>query len=73
MYGQDNRRHHLPHVHVYWAGQEVVVELTTGTVLAGSLERSKLRKAQSWINDHQSELVQRWTAAVEGQRIDPID
>jgi len=40
MYYFDNRRHHLPHIHVKYQEQEVVLSIPDGEVLEGELKRN---------------------------------
>lgn len=37
MYFRDNQRHHLPHIHVRYQGEEVVISLEDGSLLEGTL------------------------------------
>jgi hypothetical protein len=73
MYYFDNRKHHLPHIHVQYAEDEAVLAIPTGEVLEGQLKASKLKLAQAWIEIHQQELMANWELAVSGQRIFRID
>jgi hypothetical protein len=75
MYYLDNRRHHLPHIHVKYQSQEVVLSIPDGEVLEGELRRNKMKLVQAWIEIHQDELVADWELASQGEavfRIDPL-
>src|SRR5438132_1222681 len=48
MYYLDNRQHHVPHVHAQYQGEEAVLELEAGSVLAGALPPGKLKLVQAW-------------------------
>lgn len=37
MYFRDNRRHHLPHIHVRYQGQEASLSIDDGLLLEGIL------------------------------------
>ena len=75
MYFFDNQRHKLPHIHVRFAGQEVVLSIPDGSVLEGELRRNKMKLVQAWIEIHQDELMADWELALSGEpvfRIDPL-
>ncbi len=75
MYYLDNRRHHVPHIHVKYQDEEVVVSIPDGQVLEGKLKTNKLKLVQAWIEIHQDELLADWELANKGEavfRIDPL-
>ena len=75
MYYFDNRRHHLPHIHVKYQDQEVVLSIPEGDILEGELKRNKMKLVQAWIEIHQDELMADWELASSGEavfRIDPL-
>lgn len=75
MYYFDNRRHHLPHIHVKYQDQEIVLSIPEGDLLEGELSRSKLRLVQAWIEIHRDDLMADWVLASQGQevfRIEPL-
>ena len=75
MYFFDNQRHKLPHIHVRFGGQEVVLSIPDGSVLEGELRRNKMKLVQAWIEIHQDELMADWELALSGEpvfRIDPL-
>jgi hypothetical protein len=37
----DNKQHKLPHIHVKYSGDEVIVSIPQGNVLEGSIASSK--------------------------------
>jgi hypothetical protein len=69
MYYFDNRRHHLPHVHVKYQNEEVVLSIPEGNVLEGNLKSNKMKLVQAWIEIHQDELLANWELASQGQTI----
>ena len=73
MYYLDNRRHHSPHIHVRYQGQEAVLSIPDGEVLEGELRRNKMKLVQAWIEIHQDELMADWELAVNGQELFKID
>jgi len=75
MYFMDNRQHKMPHIHVKYQGQEVVVSIPEGNVLEGSISPSKMKLLQAWIEIHKDELMADWELAVSGEntyKIDPL-
>ncbi|MBF0196614.1 MAG: DUF4160 domain-containing protein [Planctomycetes bacterium] len=75
MYYLDNKQHHLPHIHVKYQGEEVIVDLPDGNVLEGSIPSAKMKLLQAWIELHKDELIADWELAVSGEqpyKIDPL-
>lgn len=64
MYYFDNQRHSMPHIHVRFQGQEVVLSIPDGDVLEGTLRRNKMKLVQAWIEIHQDELMADWELAI---------
>jgi len=73
MYYLDKRQHHLPHIHVRYQEQEIVLSIVDGEVLGGELKTNKLRLAQAWIEIHREDLMADWLLASQGQTIFTID
>ena len=68
MFFRDNRRHHRPHIHVRYQGDEA-------SVFEGSLPPKQLKMVQAWIEIHKEELFVDWELAVNGDepfRIAPL-
>ncbi len=75
MYFFDNQRHKLPHIHVRYQGQEVVLSIPDGGILEGDIRSNKMKLVQAWIEIHQDELMADWELAIAGEavfRIDPL-
>lgn len=75
MYFRDNRRHHLPHIHVRYQGEEAAIAIEDGGVLDGALPTKQLKMVQAWIEIHKEELQVDWELAVNGDdpfRIAPL-
>jgi len=65
----------MPHIHVKYQGQEVIVSIPDGDVLDGSIPLSKMKLLQAWIEIHKDELMADWELAVSGEhpyKIDPL-
>jgi hypothetical protein len=73
MYYFDTQRHHVPHIHVRYQEEEVVLSIPDGEVLEGSLKRNKMKLVQAWIEIHQDELMANWELASNGEAIFKID
>jgi hypothetical protein len=75
MYFRDNRRHHLPHIHVRYQGDEAAVSIDDGSVFDGTLPPKQLKMVQECIEIHKEELHVDWELAVNGDepfRIAPL-
>jgi hypothetical protein len=75
MFFRDNRRHHLPHIHVRYQGVEAAISIDDGSVLDGSLPVKQLKMVHAWIEIHKEELIVDWELAVNGDepfRIAPL-
>jgi hypothetical protein len=75
MYFKDNKQHKLPHIHVRYSGEEVIVSIPDGDVLEGGIPSSKMKLLQAWIEIHKEELMADWELAVAGEqpyKIDPL-
>jgi hypothetical protein len=75
MFFRDDRRHHLPHIHVRYQGSEAAVSIDDGTLLEGSLPPKQLKMVLAWIEIHKEELFVDWELAVKGEdpfRIAPL-
>ncbi len=73
MYYFDNRKHHLPHVHVQCGDDEAVISIPEGDVMEGFLRTAKLKLVQAWIEIHRDELMADWRLAVNGQAVFKIE
>lgn len=69
MYFVDNRRHHRPHKHARFQGQEVVIGIPEGDLLEGAIPPGKMRLLLAWIELHKDELLANWDLAVAGQQL----
>jgi len=73
MYFFDNRRHHVPYIHVKYQEQEAVITIPVGDILEGSLKPNKLKLVQAWIEIHQDDLLADWELASAGESVFKID
>jgi len=75
MYFKDNERHHLPHVHVRYQGNNASISIDDGRILDGSFPPRQLKLVQAWVEIHNDELQADWELAVTGEepyRIAPL-
>ncbi len=73
MYYFDDRRHHLPHIHVECGDEEAVVSIPDGSVIEGSIKTAKLRLVQAWVEIHQDDLMTDWELAIAGEQVFKIE
>ena len=73
MYYFDTRKHKMPHIHVKYQGQEVVLSIPDGEVLGGQLKRNKMKLVQAWIEIHKDQLMADWYLASRGEKVFQID
>ena len=73
MYFMDDRQHKLPHIHVKYQEDEVIVSIPEGGVLEGGIPASKMKLLQAWIELHKDELLADWELARTGQQLFKID
>lgn len=69
MYYLNNKRHKLPHIHVKYQEQEVVLRIPEGDILEGQLRNDKLRLVLAWIEIHKDELIADWELATKGEKV----
>ncbi len=69
LYFFDNRRHHLPHIHVRYQEFESVFSISDGTMIDGNIPPNKARLVQAWIEIHKDELIADWQLASSGAEI----
>jgi hypothetical protein len=64
--------HPPPHFHARYSGDEALIVIETGEVLAGSLPGRALRLVREWLEEHRGELVANWERASAQQPTEPI-
>ena len=72
-YYMDNRRHHMPYIHVTYQGQEAVLSIPDGELIEGEIRANKMKLIQAWIEIHKDELMANWELAIQGENIYKID
>lgn len=74
MYMENGIRHNIPHIHVEYSGEEVVVALD-GTVIEGEIPKAKMKLLDAWMEIHREDLEANWNLLSNGEqffRIDPL-
>ncbi|MDR3350325.1 MAG: DUF4160 domain-containing protein [Prevotellaceae bacterium] len=73
LFFEDNKRHHLPHIHVKYQDENAVFSIPDGELLEGTLKPNKIKLLQAWVEIHAEELQADWDLAISGQKIFKID
>ena len=73
MYYLDNKKHHLPHIHVKYQDQEAVMRIPEGEIIEGNLPSNKMKLVLAWIEIHKDELMADWELAINGENIFKIE
>lgn len=73
MYYLDNKRHHLPHIHVRYQEKEAVFSIENGDLLEGELPVNKRKLVEAWIEIHKEDLLADWSLAIAGQTLFTIE
>lgn len=73
IYFFDNKKHNKPHIHVKYAGSEVILGLPDGEIMEGSIPNNKMKLVEAWIEIHKEDLLANWELAVNGQEVFKIE
>ena len=74
MYREIGGKHHFPHFHAEYQGQEAVFTFD-GEVLEGSIPKKKQKLVAAWAEIHKEDLEANWKLLSEGReyfKIDPL-
>jgi hypothetical protein len=63
MYFFDEDRHHAPHIHAKYSGDEAVIKIPG----------NKLKLVQDWLEIHADELMANWNLVSKGRTINLIE
>lgn len=61
--------HNKPHLHAQYQDREIVVEIPTGSILAGNLSGKKAKMASEWVVANADILSQKWNDLTNGIKI----
>ena len=73
MYFLDNKQHKLPHIHVKYQSDEVILRIPDGSIHEGSIPVSKMKLLQAWVELHKDELMADWELALSGENLYKIE
>ncbi|MBA3827902.1 MAG: DUF4160 domain-containing protein [Taibaiella sp.] len=73
MFYLDNKRHHLPHIHVRYNEETAVYSIPDGNLLEGALPNAKEKLILAWIELRKEDLMADWQLAITGQQVFKID
>lgn len=65
--------HAPPHFHARYGGDEALIGIRSGDVIAGRLTRRALAFVREWLGLHRDELLANWTRAQARQPLKSID
>ena len=74
MQSEKGGKHHKPHIHAIYSGNEVIVTID-GEILEGSFPSKQMKLLSAWIAIHEDELKANWTLLSEGNeyfKIEPL-
>ena len=72
MYNEKGGKHNIPHIHVEYSGEELVIGLD-GTILEGDIPKNKRKLLDAWMEIHREDLLANWTLLNSGEQIFRID
>ena len=72
MYNEKGGKHNIPHIHVEYSGEELVIGLD-GTILEGNIPKNKRKLLDAWMEIHREDLMANWTLLNSGEQIFRID
>jgi hypothetical protein len=67
------RDHAPPHFHAIYGENEAEIEISTGEIIVGDLERRARTMVKDWTVVHRDELEENWDLARQSQPLNPID
>lgn len=74
MYREKGGRHHIPHFHAEYQGQEAVISFE-GNLIEGSIPNNKMKLVIAWAEIHREDLEANWKLLSEGKeffKIEPL-
>jgi hypothetical protein len=73
MFYKNNRQHSVPHIHANYQGQNAVLSILDGEILAGDFPPRKLKLVRARIEIHYEDLLADWELAVNCKSIFAIE
>jgi hypothetical protein len=65
--------HPPPHFHALYSGEEAIISIEDGAVIAGSIPLTALRLVREWAALHRNELQDNWERASVPEAMQPIE
>jgi hypothetical protein len=65
--------HPPPHFHALYGGDEAIISIEDGSIIAGSIPRTANRLVREWVEIHRSELQDNWERASRPETMQPIE
>ena len=62
------KEHGPPHIHVYFQGRVVVINIANCEIMKGKLPRKQKRLMDAWIELHKDELDADWRLCQNGKK-----
>ena len=76
MFFADDAKHHEPHIHVRYQSDKAVISILSGEILAGTMDKKKLKLIQAWAEIHYEDLLADWELVCNYElpfKIKPLD
>ena len=73
IYQSDSGKHHMPHIHAMYSGEEAVFSIEDGEMIKGKIPPKQANLVRAWIAIHQEELMANWELAVSEKEVYKID
>lgn len=67
MHSKEKGKHNIPHMHVKYQGEEVVISLD-GKILAGKIKDKKQKLAADIISGDRESLLLKWNSITDGEK-----
>ncbi|NJN99078.1 MAG: DUF4160 domain-containing protein [Anaerolineales bacterium] len=64
--------HNPPHFHAEYQNYEITVDILTGSI-TGNMPRRALNLIWTWLDEHQTELLENWDRARQRQALSQIE
>ena len=74
MHSEPNGKHHIPHIHAVYNGDEIVMSLD-GDVIEGKIPKKQQKLLEAWIALHEDDLKANWEILLKGEefyKIEPL-
>jgi len=73
MYYHKDKKYQMPHIHVKYEYDEVVLSILEGEILEGEIPQSKINHVRTWITIHKDKLMDNWELVQNGKTLYKIE